>query len=138
MGHFGAVISGTGCALPERRLTNVDLEKMVETTHDWIVQRTGMSERRIAGAGETTSTLATLAAQRALADAKLEPAEIDLIIVATLTPDMSTPGTACLVQHGLGIKRHIGAFDLNAACTGFVYGLATAAQFVQNGAYKHV
>src|SRR4051794_38338771 len=89
--RFGAVISGTGCALPERRLTNADLEKMVETTDDWIFQRTGMRERRMAGPGESTSTLATLAAQRALADAGISAQEIDLIILGTLTPDMLTP-----------------------------------------------
>ena len=120
-------------ALPERRLTNADLEKLVETTDDWIVQRTGMRERRIVGEGETTATLATLAGRRALENAGISPQEIDLIIIATLTPDMFTPSTACLVQHNLGIKRHIGAFDLNAACSGFVYALSTAAQFVQNG-----
>jgi 3-oxoacyl-[acyl-carrier-protein] synthase III len=135
---FGAVISGTGCALPERRLTNADLEKMVETSDEWIVQRTGMRERRIASPGETTSTLATLAARRALADAHLSPQDLDLIIVGTLTPDMLTPSTACLVQRDLGIERHIGAFDLGAACSGFVYGVATGAQFLKNGAYKHV
>ncbi len=138
LSRFGAVIAGTGCALPERRLTNADLEKLVETTDDWIVQRTGMRERRMAGPGESTSTLATRAAEKALADAGVSAQEIDLIIVATLTPDMLTPGTACIVQHNLGIQRHIGAFDLNAACSGFVYALSTAAQFVQNGSYKHI
>jgi 3-oxoacyl-[acyl-carrier-protein] synthase-3 len=136
--RFGAQIIGTGCALPERRLTNADLERMVETSDEWIVQRTGMKERRIVGPGETTSTLATLAAKRALEEAKLAAEDIDLIIVATLTPDMSTPSTACLVQHSLGIKRHIGCMDLNAACSGFVYAIATASQFLQNGAYKHI
>lgn len=136
--RYGAVISGTGCALPEKRLTNADLEKMVETADDWIVQRTGMRERRIVSAGETTGTLATIAARRAIEDAKLTPEDIDLIIVSTLTPDMLTPSTACLVQHNLGIKRHIGCFDLNAACSGYVYGISTAAQFVINGAFRHV
>jgi 3-oxoacyl-[acyl-carrier-protein] synthase-3 len=136
--RYGATIAGTGCALPERRLTNADLEKMVETSNDWIVQRTGMRERRLAGPGETTATLATAAARKALDDANLSAQDIDLIIVATLTPDMMTPGTACLVQHHLGITRHIGAFDLNAACSGFVYALSTAAQFLQNGSLKHI
>ncbi len=138
MPRVGAFIAGTGSALPERRLTNADLERMVETTSDWIVQRTGMRERRIVGPGETTATLATAAAKKALEDAHLSPQDIDLIIVGTLTPDMMTPATACLVQHNLGITRHIGAFDLNAACSGFVYSLATAGQFIQNGAFKHV
>jgi 3-oxoacyl-[acyl-carrier-protein] synthase III len=135
---FGAVIAGTGCALPERRLTNADLEKMVETSDEWIVQRTGMRERRIAAPTDSTASLATAAARRALEDARLSPQDIDLIVVGTLTPDMLTPATACLVQHNLGIERHIGAFDINAACSGFVYGLSTAAQFLQNGAYKHI
>jgi 3-oxoacyl-[acyl-carrier-protein] synthase-3 len=138
MPHFGATIAGTGSALPERRLTNADLEKLVETSDEWIIQRTGMRERRMAGPADTTATLATTAAKRALEEANLSPQDIDLIIVATLTPDMQTPGTACLVQHNLGIKKHIGAFDLNAACSGFVYSLSTAAQFIKTGAYKNV
>jgi len=135
---FGAAIVGTGSALPERRLTNADLEKLVETSDDWIVQRTGMRERRVASPGETTATLGTLAAKKALADAQISEQDIDLIIVATLTPDNLTPGTACWVQHALGIKKHIPAFDLNAACSGFVYSLTTATQFIQTGAYKNV
>ena len=138
MPRFGASIAGTGSALPERRLTNADLEKLVETTNDWIVQRTGMRERRIAGPGESTATLATAAARKALDDAGISAQDLDLIIVGSLTPEMLTPSTACIVQHNLGIKRHIGAFDLNAACSGFVYSLATGAQFIQNGAYKNV
>jgi 3-oxoacyl-[acyl-carrier-protein] synthase-3 len=136
--RFGAVIAGTGCALPERRLTNADLEKMVETSDEWIVQRTGMRERRIVSPGESTSSLATLAAKKAVEDAGLSIQDIDLIIVGTLTPDMITPATACFVQHNLGIERHIGAFDISAACSGFVYSLATAAQFIQNGSYKNI
>lgn len=138
MPRFGARIAGTGCALPERHLTNFDLEKMVETSNDWIIQRTGMRERRIAAPNDSTASLATAAARRALDDANLSAQDIDLIIVGTLTPDMMTPATACLVQHQLGIKKHIGAMDLNAACSGFVYSLATATQFIQNGAFKNV
>jgi 3-oxoacyl-[acyl-carrier-protein] synthase III len=138
MSRFGAIIAGTGSALPEKRLTNADLEKMVETNNDWIVQRTGMRERRMAGPDDTTATLATAAARRALDAAGIAAGEIDLIITATLTPDMMTPSTACLVQEHLGIKKHIGAFDLNAACSGFVYSLATASQFIQTGAFKNI
>ena len=136
--QFRASIRGTGCALPERRLTNADLEKLVDTSDEWIVQRTGMRERRIASPGETTASLATLAAQKALAEAQLSPQDLDMIILGTLTPDMQTPATACWVQHHLGIKKHIPAFDLNAACSGFVYSLATAAQFIQNGSFKNI
>jgi 3-oxoacyl-[acyl-carrier-protein] synthase III len=138
MPKFGAIIAGTGSVLPEKRLTNADLEKMVETSSDWIIQRTGMRERRIAGPGETTASLATAAARRALDAAGMSAQDLDLIIVGTLTPDMNTPSTSCIVQHNLGIKRHIGAFDINAACSGFVYGLSTAAQFVRSGAYRNV
>ncbi len=138
MPKYGAIIIGTGSALPEKRITNADLEKLVETDDEWIVQRTGMRERRMAGPGETTSTLATAAARRALDAAAISAQDIDLIITATLTPDMNTPSTACLVQHQLGIQKHIGAFDLNAACSGFVYTIATAAQFIQNGSFKNV
>jgi 3-oxoacyl-[acyl-carrier-protein] synthase III len=135
--QFGAVFRGTGCALPERRLTNADLEKLVDTSDEWIVQRTGMRERRIVSPGETTVSLATLAARKALAEAQISEQDLDLIIVGTLTPDNLTPATACWVQHSLGIKKHIPAFDVNAACSGFVYSLATASQFIRYGAYKN-
>ena len=138
MPKFGAIIAGTGSVLPEKRLTNADLEKMVETSDDWIIQRTGMRERRVVGPGETTSSLATLAAQRALQAAGISAQDLDQIIVGTLTPDMQTPSTACLVQHNLGIQRHIGAFDINAACSGFVYALSTATQFIQNGSFRNI
>jgi 3-oxoacyl-[acyl-carrier-protein] synthase-3 len=138
MPRFGALITGTGSALPERRLTNADLEKLVDTSNDWIVQRTGMRERRIVSAGETTATLATAAAKRALDKANVSAQDVDLIIVATLTPDTLTPSTSCIVQEMLGIQKHIGCMDLNAACSGFVYAVTTGAQFVQNGAYKTV
>ncbi|HVX86242.1 MAG TPA: beta-ketoacyl-ACP synthase III [Phycisphaerae bacterium] len=138
MPPFGARIAGTGSALPERRLTNADLEKLVDTSDEWIIQRTGMRERRIAGPADTTATLATAAARKALDEAHVDPRDLDLIIVATLTPDMMTPAASCLVQHNLGIKTHIGAFDLNAACSGFVYALATATQFIQNGSFQRI
>ena len=136
--RFGAIIAGTGSYTPERRLTNADLEKMVDTTNDWIVQRTGIRERRIAAADECTSTLALEASKRAIAAAGITPDDIDLIVVATLTPDMFTPSTACILQEKLGIKRHIAAFDLGAACSGFVYALVTASQFIATGSHKTV
>src|SRR5947208_12853349 len=117
MSEFGSIIAGTGSYLPEKRLTNDDLSKMVDTNDEWIVQRTGMRERRIAGPGESTATLATAAARKALDDAGISAQDVDLIIVGTLTPEMLTPSTACIVQHNLGIKKHIGASDLNAACS---------------------
>lgn len=138
MPQFGAIITGTGSVLPERRLTNADLERMVDTSNDWIVQRTGMRERRICGPEDSTGTLALAAARRALESAQLSPQDLDLIIVATLTPEMTTPSTSCIVQAGLGVQKHIGCFDLNAACSGFVYAVATGSQFIQNGAYKNI
>ncbi len=138
MPRYGAIITGTGSALPSKRLTNQDLEKLVETSDDWIVQRTGMRERRIAEAGETTVTLGLAAARKALDAANFSAQDIDLIIVGTLTPEMTTPATSCILQRELGITKHIGAFDLNAACSGFVYALATGAQFIQNGAFKNI
>ena len=138
MSRFGAYIKGTGSAVPERRLTNADLSKMVDTSDEWIVQRTGMRERRICGPEDSTLTLALAAAKRALDNAEMKAADLDLIILATLTPEMTSPSTSCWVQAGLGIQKHIGCFDLNAACSGFVYSLATAAQFIQNGSYQNI
>jgi len=134
---FGAIITGTGSALPEKRLTNDDLSKMVETNDEWIVQRTGIRERRIAGEGESTATLATLAARRALDAAGLEPSELDLIIVATITPEMVFPSTACFVAASLGLSA-TPAFDMAAACSGFIYALNTGANFIKAGQYKTV
>ncbi|HTV46956.1 MAG TPA: beta-ketoacyl-ACP synthase III [Phycisphaerae bacterium] len=138
MPDLGALVAGTGSFLPERRLTNADLEKLVDTDNEWIVQRTGISERRIAGEAETTSTMALEASRRALEAAKISPDQVDLIIVATLTSDMPTPSTACILQEKLGIKRTIGAFDLGAACSGFVYSIVTATQFIKSGAFKNI
>ena len=138
MRRFGAVIKGTGSYLPQRCLSNADLEKLVDTNDDWIVQRTGIRERRLAETSESTSTMALKAARDALKAAHLTPEDLDLIIVATLTPDMVTPSTACILQHQLGIQRHIGAFDLGAACSGFVYALSVGSQFIGSGACKHV
>lgn len=123
--------------VPEKVLTNFDLEKMVDTSDAWIRERTGIRERRIAAPEESTSDLATRAAKEALAAANLSPEEIDLIIVATASPDMLFPATACLVQANLGASR-AAAFDLEAGCSGFIYGLAVGAQFIATGSCRHV
>ncbi|MFX3635518.1 MAG: beta-ketoacyl-ACP synthase III [Candidatus Pristimantibacillus sp.] len=130
-------IIGTGKYVPDRILSNKDLEQMVETNDEWIVTRTGISERRIAAPEQATSDLALEASLRAIASAGLTVEDIDLIIVATITPDMFFPSTACLLQEKLGAKR-AAAFDLSAACSGFIYGLATASSMIASGMYKHV
>jgi 3-oxoacyl-[acyl-carrier-protein] synthase III len=130
-------ILGTGSYAPERILTNEELAKMVDTSDEWITTRTGIKQRRIAAANEATSDMATRAAQAALADAGLSPADIGLIIVATLTPDMPMPATATLVQHKLGIPQHCACFDINAACSGFLYALDTAWAMLSSGRYAH-
>jgi len=126
---------GTGAALPHKVLTNSDLEKIVETSDAWITERTGIKERRVAAETEATSDLALQAARQALADAKLTPKDIDLIIVATCTPDHFFPSVACLVQRDLGVPQAI-AFDVSAACSGFIYGLAVAAGMLRAGTAK--
>lgn len=133
--RINAGILGTGFYLPEKILTNSDLEKIVDTSDEWITERTGIKERRIAADDEATSDLAIKAAEMALKDAKVTPEELDLIIVATLTSDRIIPSTACMIQDRLGAKK-AAAFDLSAACAGFAYGLTVAAQFIQSGAYK--
>ncbi|MEZ4485188.1 MAG: beta-ketoacyl-ACP synthase III [Syntrophotaleaceae bacterium] len=130
-------IIGTGSYLPERVLTNQDLEQMLDTNDEWIVTRTGIRERRIAAEDEYTSDLATKAAQRALDMAGLKGADIDLILVATVTGDFSWPATACLVQSQIGADKAF-AFDLSAACSGFIYGLATADSYIRSGQAKRV
>jgi 3-oxoacyl-[acyl-carrier-protein] synthase III len=130
-----SVVRGNGFYLPERVLTNHELAKMVDTSDEWIRQRTGIEERHIAAEGETTSMLGLQAAERALADAKLKPADIDLIVCATSTPDYTFPSTATQIQAGLGIT-HGAAFDLQAVCTGFVYGVATTDKFLTSGSHK--
>ena len=130
-------ITGVGSYVPEKILTNADLEKLVETTDEWIVSRTGIKERRIAAADEFTSDLATKAAERAMKMAGVTADQIDLIIVATITPDMPFPNTACLVQRKLGAKR-AAAFDLEAACSGFIYGLEIGQQFIMSRTYETV
>ena len=127
-----ARIAGTGSHLPEKILTNADLEKRVETSDQWIRERTGIRERRIAADGETTGDLAEQAALRAMDAAGVSPADIDLLIVGTTTPDLVFPSTACLLQHRLGIGE-CGAFDVNAACSGFIYALSIADQFIRTG-----
>lgn len=133
----GAVITGTGCYLPEKILTNHDFEKFLDTSDEWITSRTGIRERRIASDEQSTVDLAEIASWRALEDAEIKPGEIDLIITATFTPEMPLPATSCFLQQRLGIQG-CGAFDLSAACSGFVYGLSIASQFIRNGIYQHV
>jgi len=130
-------IAGVGAYVPSRILTNYDLEKMVETSDEWILARTGIRERRLAADSETTSDLAATAAFRALENAKVAPDQVDLIIVATITPDMPFPATACLVQKKIGARK-VPAFDLEAACSGFVYGLEIGRQFIMSGTYDTV
>ena len=133
--HVGFL--GTGSYLPEKVMTNSDMEKIVETSDEWIVTRTGIRERHIAAENESTSDMAAEAARRALKKAGLKATDLDLIIVSTITPDMPTPSTACLVQAKLNAPQ-AAAFDLSAACSGFVYGLAVAKSFVESGLYKHI
>ena len=133
-----ARIAGTGSYLPAHIMTNADLEKRVETTDDWIFSRTGIRERHIAAENEKTSDLALAAARAALDAAGIEPNQIDLIVVATTTPDFVFPSTACLVQQKLGITNGCPAFDLQAVCSGFVYALATGEQFIRAGQCKNV
>jgi len=130
-------IAGTGSYLPERVITNKELESLVDTTDEWIRSRTGIEERRIAADDQTTLDLAEQAALKALASAGLKAADIDLLIVGTTTPDVVFPSTACLLQHRLG-TRDYGAFDVNAACSGFIYGMSVADQFIRAGTAKTV
>ncbi len=129
-------IAGTGSYLPAKVLTNHDLERMVDTTDEWIYTRTGIRQRHIAAEGENASDLALHASRMALEAAGITAADIDLIVVATTTPDMVFPSTACLLQSKLGV-RGCPAFDVQAVCSGFIYGLATADQFMRSGQYRH-
>jgi len=131
-------ILGTGSYLPARILTNADIEKLVDTNDQWIVDRTGIRERHIAADGELTSDLATQAARAALDAAGLAIDDIDLVLVATTTPDLVFPSTACIVQSKLGMTNGKPAFDLQAVCSGFVYALTVADQFIKSGAARHV
>ncbi|PZD93290.1 3-oxoacyl-ACP synthase [Paenibacillus sambharensis] len=130
-------ILGTGKYVPEKILTNHDLEQMVETNDEWIVTRTGIRERRIASPEEATSDLALKASEEALRSAGVAAEDLDLIIVATVTPDKFFPSTACLLQDRLGARK-AAAYDLSAACSGFIYGLANASSMIAGGMYKHV
>lgn len=130
-------ITALGCYAPPRVLSNDDLEKMVETNNQWILERTGISERHIAGPDAATSDLAVEAARQALEQRGIDAADLDAILVCTVTPDMFFPSTACLVQHQIGATRAWG-FDLVAACSGFVYGLTTAAHLVGAGTHNKV
>lgn len=133
-----AVISGTGSYLPEREVTNTELETTLDTDHEWIVSRTGISSRRLASEKETTSYMASKAAEDALAASGLSGDDIDLILVATCTPDYIFPGVAAHVQKALGISKPIPAFDISAACSGFVYAMDIAYNYIRTGAAKHV
>jgi 3-oxoacyl-[acyl-carrier-protein] synthase-3 len=130
-------ITGWGSYVPEKVLTNFELEKMVDTTDDWIVQRSGIRERHIAAPGETTSMMSTKAAEKALEQAGILPTELDLIIVANSSPDYFTPPVSSQVQHALG-ATNVPAFVVETGCTGFVYALSTAYQFISTGAYKTI
>lgn len=130
-------IIGLGSYVPQRIMTNKDLEQTMDTSDEWIVERTGIRERRVAAEYEATSDLATRAAQKALEDANVTAAEIDLIIVATGTSDMAFPATACLVQDNLK-AINAAAFDISAACSGFIYALVTGSQFIKTGIYRKV
>lgn len=135
--NLRAVVAGVGSYLPERVMTNDDMSKVVDTSSEWIVQRTGIRQRHIAAEGETTSDLATEAATRALAHAGVTAKEIDLVILATSTPDNTFPATAVAVQHRLGITQGA-AFDVQAVCSGFVYAMTIADSFVRAGNAKNV
>jgi 3-oxoacyl-[acyl-carrier-protein] synthase-3 len=130
-------ISGTGAYLPQKRVTNFDLEKMVDTSHEWIVQRTGIKERRMAADDECTSDLARAASVIALERAELTPQDLDAIILCTVTPDTYMPAGAVYLQRALGVSR-AASFDLSAACTGFIYGLTVGSSLVRSEVYRNV
>ena len=128
-------ILGIGHYVPEKTVTNFDMEKIVDTSDQWITERTGIKQRHFAAPEEATSDMSVIAGQRALADAGVAPEEIDLVILATASPDHAFPSTACLVQDRLGCKN-AAAFDLSAGCSGFVYNLAVASQMIKTGLYN--
>jgi len=131
-------IAGTGGYLPETIRTNDDIARIVDTSDEWIVERTGIRQRRIAAKSETASSMAEIASRQALESAQMRPKDIDLIVLATSSPDRIFPSTACLLQHRLGISDHCAAFDVQAACSGFVFALSVADQYIRAGAAKRV
>lgn len=134
-----AAILGLGSYAPARRMPNQEFEKLIDTTDEWITTRTGIRSRRVAAPGENTSDQSVQAAKRAIADAGLTPQDLDLILVATSTPDYPFPSTACIVQEKLGLgEKKVPAYDIQAACTGFMYGLSTATAYVRSGMAKNV
>lgn len=137
MVEYGVGITGVGSFLPKKIMTNSDLEKIVDTSNEWIIERTGIQERRIAEKTIATSDISAIAGQKAMEDAGVLPGEIDLILVATITPDHLFPATACMVQKHIGAINAV-AFDINAGCTGFVYALTTAKAFIKSGMYKKI
>jgi 3-oxoacyl-[acyl-carrier-protein] synthase-3 len=137
MSQIGAKFLGTGSYLPERRLTNEELSKMVDTSDEWIIQRTGIKERRIAAKEESTASLGIAAARNCLAAAGVDAKDLDLILCATITPEMQFPATACFVASALGLNN-TPAFDVSAACSGFIYALETASNYIKSGRYRNV
>ena len=133
---YNVMIKSTGAYLPEKVLTNKDLEKMVDTTDEWIITRTGIKTRRIAAENEATSDMAYGAAKIALERAEMDPQEVELILVGTITPDMFFPSTGCWVQDKLGAKNAV-AMDISAACSGYIYALVIASNFIETGIYKN-
>ena len=135
--HVPVEVIGAGYYLPERIMTNKELEDLVNTSNEWIVERTGIHERRVATENEYTSTLATQAAKKAIENAGITPEDIDMIVCSTITPDMQFPSTACLIQEAIGAKNAF-AYDITAACTGFIYALSTAYMYLASDYVKHV
>ena len=132
-----AVITGLGASVPQKVMTNFDFEKFLDTSDEWITKRTGIKERRHVGDGESTLTLGLEASRNALAYSNIKADQLDLIICATITPEMPFPATACFIQESLG-ARNVPGFDISAACSGFVYGLAVGSQFIETGKYKRI
>jgi 3-oxoacyl-[acyl-carrier-protein] synthase-3 len=132
-----AAIAGMGMAVPSKVMTNKDFEAILDTSDEWITQRTGIKQRHLCQDGETTATLATESAREALRDAGVAPKDLDLIICATVSPEMMFPATACFIQKALG-ATDVAAFDVSAACSGFVYGLAIGSQFIETGRYRRI
>ena len=132
-----AAITGLGASVPDKVLTNFDIEKFLDTSDEWISRRTGIKERRVVSDGESTASLGTEAARRAIADAGISPDQLDLIICATITPEMIFPATACFIQEAIG-ATNVPAFDISAACSGWVYALTVASKFIETGTYKRI